>query len=173
MGFCAGGRLTLYTGQTFDLASYRDALAEIRKGGFRMRYPNYLTNYGEALARAGDVAGGVAAIDEAIALCRESGQVVGIPEILRIKGNVICFQEPSQIEEAAACYREAIELARRDHALGWELRSATSLVKLARRHGGDDDAEAVLETAYGKFTEGFGTGDLCRARALIDARRGD
>ena len=173
MGFCAGGRLTLYTGQPFDLASYREALAEIRKGGFRMRYPNYLTNYGEALARAGDVAGGLAAIDEAIALCRENGQVVGIPEILRIKGNVIRFQEPSRVDGAAECYREAIQLARRDHALGWELRSAISLVKLARQLGGDDDAEAMLETAYGKFTEGFGTGDLRRARALIEARRGN
>lgn len=172
MGFCAGGRLTLYLGQPFDLMAYREALDQIREGGFRMRYPNYLTNYGEALARAGDVEGGLAAIDEAIALCRENGQVVGIPEILRIKGNVIRFQQPSRLEEAAACYREAIDLARRDHSLGWELRGAVSLVKLARLLGGDDDAEAMLETAYGKFTEGFGTGDLLHARALIEARRG-
>ncbi|HWJ73944.1 MAG TPA: winged helix-turn-helix domain-containing protein [Kaistia sp.] len=172
MGFCAGGRLKLYMGQPFDLAAYRGALAEIRQGGFRMRYPNYLTNYGEALARAGDVARGLAAIDEAIALCRESGQVVGIPEILRIKGNVIRFQEPSRLDSAAECYRQSIELARRDHALGWELRSATSLVKLARQQGGDDEAETMLETAFCKFTEGFETVDLRRARSLIETRRG-
>ena len=103
-----------------------------------MRYPNYLTNYGEALARQGDLAGGLAAIDEAMALCRASGQVVGIPEILRIKGNVIRFQDATGWEKAADCYRQSIELARRDRALSWELRSAISLVKLWRERGGSD-----------------------------------
>ena len=163
-------RLNLYTGRPVDLPALSGALADVREGGFRMRYPNYLTNYGEALARQGDLEGGLAAIDEAITLCKDTGQVVGIPEILRIKGNVIRFQAPGQWEAAVDCYGESIELARRDHALGWELRSAMSLAKLWRQHGGDVDAEDALASCFGRFTEGFWTGDLRQARALMESR---
>lgn len=171
MGMCTRGRLNLYTGRHFDLAAYRDALAEVRDGGFRMRYPNYLTNYGEALARQGDLAGGLAAIDEAMEISESRGQVVGIPEMLRIKGNVIRFQNPAGRDEATECYRKSIELARRDGALSWELRTAISLVKLSRERGGSDEAEDMLASAYARFQEGFSTGDLRRARALLDTRR--
>lgn len=163
-------RLNLYTGRPVDLPALSGALADVREGGFRMRYPNYLTNYGEALARQGDLEGGLAAIDEAIALCRSTGQVVGIPEILRIKGNVIRFQAPGLWEAAIDCYGESMELARRDHALGWELRSAMSLAKLWRQHGGDVAAEDALASCFGRFTEGFWTGDLRQARALMESR---
>ncbi|HEV7247379.1 MAG TPA: winged helix-turn-helix domain-containing protein [Shinella sp.] len=163
-------RLNLYTCRPIDLSAFRDTLAEVRDGGFRMRYPNYLTNYGEALARQGDLEGGLAAIDEAIALCRSSGQVVGIPEILRIKGNTIRFGDPAGWERAVDCYLQSIELAREDRALSWELRSAISLVKLWRTRGGSSGAEDMLRSVHEKFTEGFTTGDLRRARALLDAR---
>src|SRR5690606_17403226 len=126
-------------------------------------------NFGEAAARFGDLGEGLAAIDQALALCEETGQVVVIPEVLRIKGNVIAWQMPRDWERAAACYRSSIDQARRDGTLSWEIRSANSLVKLTRRHGGDDDAEAALAACYGRFTEGFGTGDLTRARALSRA----
>lgn len=165
-----GARLDLYTGRPIDLGAFRETLGEVREGGFRMRYPNYLTNYGEALARQGDLEGGLAAIDEALAICRDTGQVVGIPEILRIKGNVIRFQVPHRWEDAAECYRQSIELAQRDYALAWELRSATSLVKLMRLYGGDAAAEDGLAATLARFTEGFATGDPRRARALVDSR---
>jgi predicted ATPase len=171
MATCVQTRLNLYTRRPIDLAAHLAAMAEVRESGFRMRYPNYLTNYGEALARVGDSRGGLACIDEAIALSEERGQVVGIPEMLRIKGNVLCFARPGAVEQAAECYRRSIELARRDGALSWELRSAASLVKLLRRRGGDDEAEGMLTAAYGQFREGFSTGDLMRARELIDSRR--
>ncbi|PWW04529.1 putative ATPase [Hoeflea marina] len=172
MAMCTRGRMCLYANRPIDLAAYRDALAEVRDGGFRMRYPNYLANYAEAVARQGDLAGGLAAIDEAIALCESRGQVVGIPEILRIKGNMFRFQDPADPDRAEACYRRSIELARQGEALSWELRSAMSLVKLRRMHGGDNEAENMLSSTYDRFQEGFSTGDLVRARALIATRPG-
>ncbi len=163
-------RLNLLTGRPLDLQAFRETLAEVRDGGFRMRYPNYLTNYGEALARQGDLAGGLAAIDEAMAISKATGQVVGIPEILRIKGNVIRFQAPERWKEAIACYAGSIELARRDGALSWELRSTMGLVKLWRHHGGNAEAEAALADCFARFTEGLWSGDLMQAQALLEAR---
>lgn len=107
-------RWQLYMGQRLDLAEMRSILAAVRERGFRMYYPHLLTNYGEALARQGDLDGRLAAIDQAVALCETTGQIVVIPEVLRIKGNVIAWQDPRSWERAADCHRRAIELARRD-----------------------------------------------------------
>ena len=170
MSACVRTRWDLYVGRLVDLAANREALAAVQQSGFRMRYPNYLTNYGEALARQGDFSRGLACIDEAMALSEASGQVVGMPEMLRIKGNVLWFSDRARADEAVQCYLRSIEIARRDGALSWELRSAISLVKVARQHGNREPAEAMLAAAYGRFDEGFSTGDLQRARALIDTR---
>lgn len=169
MAICVRTRHHLYTDRPVDLAVNREALAEVRESGFRLRYPNYLTNYGEAVARQGDVRGGLAYIEEAMVLTQENGQVVGMPEMLRIKGNVLLLGAPRDEDRAVECFRRSIELARRDGALSWELRSAISLVKFCRRHGGDREAEEILASAYGQFREGFSTGDLRRARELIDS----
>lgn len=159
-------RWLLYTGQRVDLAEFRTLLARVLDGGFRMQYPHFLTNIGEALARQGDLRGGLKALDEAIDLCQNAGQIIS--EVLRIKGNIIRFQDPAHTHSAAECYLQSIALARRNGALSWELRSAISLVKLTRTLGGDRQAEEMLVTAYGRFREGFKTGDLLRALALID-----
>lgn len=163
-------RWRLYMGQLVDLAEMRIVLESMRERGSRMYYPHLLTNYGEAVARQNDLQEGLAAIDEAIALCQTTGQIVVIPEILRIKGNVIAWQDPPGWRLAADCFQQSIDQARRDGTLAWEIRSASSLVKLTRRHGGDRNAEDGLERAYGRFSEGFDSGDLRRAKALMETR---
>ncbi len=172
MATCVRTRLELYRQRPVDLAANLEALQQVRESGFRMRYPNYLINYGEALARQGDFRGGLAHIDQGIELARENGQVVGMPEMLRIRGDVLLLGDSNAVAEAADCFRRSIELARRDEALSWELRTAISLVDFWRARGGNQEAENQLAAAYAKFTEGFGKGDLRRARELIDSRTG-
>ena len=61
----------------------------------------------------------------------------------------------------------ALESAREQSALSWELRAAMSLARLGRRHGRAVEARDRLTTTYQKFTEGFGTSDRVRAKSLI------
>lgn len=171
MATCSRGRWLLDTGKPFDLAGYRHALTELYEGGFRMRYANYLTNYGDALTRSGDFEGGVAYIDQAMALSKTLGQGVGIPEMLRIKGEACRAKGSAQWSRAAECYLESIEWARQRGALSWQLRSAISLVELKRETGGDAQAEQMLTATYAQFGEGLWTGDLQRAAVLIGAAR--
>lgn len=167
MATCSRGRWALDSGKPLDLDEYRNALSELHAGGFRMRYANYLTNYGDALTRRGDFAEGLAYIDEAIALSRDRGQFLGVPEMLRIKGDAFRARGERERDKAVECYLESIECARGLGALSWELRSATSLVELWREAGGNDHAEVTLSAAFAQFREGFETGDLKRARVLL------
>jgi predicted ATPase len=65
-------------------------------------------------------------------------------------------------------FRQALDWARRQGALSWELRAATSLARLPRDHSRAADALALLQPIYDRFTEGFDTADLKTAKALLD-----
>jgi predicted ATPase len=70
--------------------------------------------------------------------------------------------------EAEKSFREAIEIAQRQEAKGWELRAATSLGRLLRKQERVTEAREVLAPVYNWFTEGFDTADWKDAKALLD-----
>jgi len=66
-------------------------------------------------------------------------------------------------------FGQALDWARRQGALSWELRAATSLARLLHDQSRCADALALLQPVYDRFTEGFDTADLKAAKALLDA----
>ena len=91
------------------------------------------------------------------------------PELLRLKGELLLLQgAPAVAETAEDLFRQALDGARRQEALSWELRAATSLARLLRDQGRPADAIACLRPVYDRFTEGFGTADLIAAKQLLD-----
>jgi len=75
----------------------------------------------------------------------------------------------SQAEaEAEACFLNAIDIARKQHAKSLELRAVRSLSRLWQRQGKRDNARELLAEVYGWFTEGFETADLQEAKALLE-----
>lgn len=90
------------------------------------------------------------------------------PELLRIDAELLLWHDaPGAVAAAEAKLLRALEIAREQTALSWELRAAMSLARLWRRHGRAVEARDLLAATYGKFTEGFGTSDLVQARQLI------
>jgi predicted ATPase len=72
--------------------------------------------------------------------------------------------------EALACaggFDDAL-CARRQGALSWELRAATSLARLWYGQNRRTEALALLQPVYDRFTEGFDTADLKSAKTLLD-----
>jgi predicted ATPase/DNA-binding winged helix-turn-helix (wHTH) protein len=123
----------------------------------------------EALGRAGQIADGLAAIDEAIEQSERSEERLATAELLRIKGELLLLQRaPGAAAVAEGHFRQALDWARRQGALSWELRAATSLARLLSDQGRSADATALLQPVYGRFTEGFATADLKAAKALLD-----
>jgi predicted ATPase len=86
-------------------------------------------------------------------------------ELHRLKGELLL--SAANDDDAAQCFRDAIELARRQSAKAWELRATTSLARLLGKQGKRDEARAMLAQIYGWFTEGFDTADLKDANALL------
>jgi predicted ATPase len=146
----------------------RAGLNELREAKFAaLQLVTFLM--AEALARAGQIVDGLAMIEEAIARSEHTEERWLIAELLRVKGELFLLQgAPEAATAAEGHFREALGWARRQGALSWELRAATSLGRLLRDQNRSIEAIALLEPIYNRFTEGFDTADLKAATALID-----
>ena len=116
----------------------------------------------DAVCRAIEAAGG-----------REDGEQWYVPELLRIKGEVLLQQAGGRSTAAAEdCFNQAREMAREQGALFWELRAALSAARLSLRQKNRAAAAQVLQAVYDRFTEGFNTADLKAAKLLLEAFNG-
>jgi len=123
----------------------------------------------EALGRAGQIADGLVAIEEGIARAEHADERWLMAELLRIKGELLLLEGAPNVAAAAEDhFRQALDWARQQGALSWELRAATSLARLRRNQGRPAEAAALLQPVYDRFTEGFTTSDLKAAKALLD-----
>jgi class 3 adenylate cyclase/predicted ATPase len=127
----------------------------------------HLALLAEVLGAEGLQAEGLEALQEAAGLVETSGERFYEAEILRLKGELLLAASPLAATEAEACYRQALEVARRQEAISLELRAATSLARLWRDQGKPDAARELLASVYDWFTEGFDTADLKDAGALL------
>jgi tetratricopeptide (TPR) repeat protein len=145
----------------------RAGLDEITDPNSGLWFLTSLSEMAEALGHAGRITDGLATVEAGIAQS-EGGWLT--PELLRLKGELLLLQSPPGVAERAEdLFRKALDEARRQEALSWELRAATSLARLLRDRDRIGEARDLLAPIYERFTEGFGTADLREAKRLIDA----
>ena len=105
---------------------------------------------------------------EALAVAHNSGERYYEAELHRLKGELLLALPGEQDAEAEACFRRALDVARRQQAKSLELRAAMSLARLWQQQGKQAEARALLAPVYGWFTEGFDTADLQEAKTLLE-----
>jgi predicted ATPase len=110
-------------------------------------------------------------IDEAIALVEYNEDLFGMPELLRIKADILASAQAPDPVRAEGLLIQSLEMARQQSALAWEVRTATSLARLWLMQGRFGEARDVLAPAYDRFTEGFDSPGLKTARQLLDQLR--
>jgi predicted ATPase/DNA-binding winged helix-turn-helix (wHTH) protein len=168
---CFEGVLLLRRGDVVQgLDILRNALDEFSGAMSHTRYDAFLAELAEAHGRLGDALRGLAVLDRALDRSERTGGRWYVPELLRIRGELLLLEGAAGAAVAAEDhYRRSLDCARSQGALSWELRAATSLARLLRDQGRSADATALLRPVYDRFTEGFGTSDLKTAKALLDA----
>jgi predicted ATPase len=133
--------------------------------------PEVLHAYARARAlcqQVGQHDTGLPPLDEALALTNDTGERRWEAELYRLKGEVLLVRTGEYHVEAETCFRQAVDVARRQQAKSAELRAAMSLCRLWQQQGKRDEARQLLVEIYAWFTEGFDTADLQEANALIE-----
>ncbi len=172
-GRCLNGVLLIKRGEVArGLPVLKNALDELDEARSTLPYMVFQGEFALVLGRAGQVEQGVALIEKAIEQCERREQRWSIPELIRIKGQLLLLDNAASVEGTAEDqFQRAIDWAHRQGALSWELRGATSLARLWCNQGRSEAAYQLLATVYDRFTEGVETADLKAARALIDDLR--
>jgi predicted ATPase len=146
---------------------------ELDRAGDARFLPRFLPLLGELAAFFGEanhVRQGLKVIEETLARCKARQERWYLPELARIKGELM-LRDPQPASSAEACFHEALEVAAQQGARFWELRSAISLARFWIGQGRNREAEAVLRKVYGSFREGFDIADMRTARRMIDQLR--
>jgi predicted ATPase len=131
--------------------------------------PLYLSHLAGAYAERGQFDEAWRCIGEAMTAVETTKETWCEADIYRIAGEIALRSPVPDPAKAQAFFERALAVARAQQAKSWELRAAMSLARLWVKQGKRDEARALLAPVYGWFTEGFETGDLKEARALLDA----
>jgi predicted ATPase len=121
----------------------------------------------QGLAALGRIEEGVTLIDEAIGSVQANGDLSFMPELLRVKGGLLLSMPQLGGDLAQSCLMQSLDLSRRQGALAWELRAATDLARLWAAHGRCEQAQELLESVLGRFSEGRETSDVVTAGRLL------
>ena len=169
VGLCVRGSLAAKRGDPQrGLDPLRRGLAEMQKASYLLFFPFFRAELAAALAAVGRIDDGLAEIDGAIRFADETDYRWFVPELLRAKGDVLLRQGLHNQALAEECFGRALELARTQGALFWELRAALGIARLRVRQNNPADAAGILRPVYDRFTEGFATADLQAAKALLE-----
>ena len=143
----------------------QEGVHAIVDAGMEMRRPYYLALVAECHISAGRFAEARSVLEQALAIVAATDEHWSEAELVRLSGEI---EARSDTVAAQSIFHRALDIARRQDAKSWELRSATSLATLWRREGNSDAARTLLQPIYDWFTEGFDTPDLMDAKALLD-----
>ncbi len=150
------------------LSRIRDGFSTILASRNRVAMPLFGCLMANVQAAAGQPLEALATIDQTFQAAEETGQHYSDSELCRLRGEFLLMCKESDAGVAEECFREALDIARRQQAKSWELRATMSLARLLANLGRRDEARTILAEIYGWFTEGFDTADLKEARALLD-----
>jgi predicted ATPase/class 3 adenylate cyclase len=153
---------------------YEEGVAGMRQGISAIRatggtpLTQDLCRLASGLGKVGRYQEGLLMLEGGFASVATTGRQIDSPPLHRVKGDLLLAQKAPDGAKAEQCFLTAIEIARRQSARLEELRAAASLARLLAKQGKRDEARAMLAEIYGWFTEGFDTGDLKDAKALLD-----
>ena len=150
-----------------------DGIAELRKGldawrgtGSKFHVPYRLARAADAFRLAGLFEHGLDLVAEATRAMEQTGDRWFEPELHRLTGEMRRPAGGGQAE-LENCFLRALEIARARCSRLFELRAATSLARLWRGQGKQNEARDLLAPVFCWFTEGFETTDLQEAKALL------
>ncbi len=171
MGRCLEGQLLIKRGDFANgTIALRAALDTYARTGWMTCYSEFLGALAEGVAAEGGLGEATSMIDEALAWSARTGESYYAAELLRIRGEILLRNPQDHCESAAeGCFHEALEIARNQGALWWELRAAMSLARLRIGQHRRNDARLVLAPVHARFAEGLETADVHSARALLDS----
>jgi tetratricopeptide (TPR) repeat protein len=147
--------------------SLEQCLKELHAARYELLTTTFNLSLSQGLLDAGRSDEGLALIEETIRLVEANGDLVFMPELLRMKGNALLCLPKSSLEEVERCFVDSLEWSSCQGALGWELRTTVDLARLLAKQKRNEKARALLQLVSERFEQGSDTTDLRSTNKLL------
>ena len=151
--------------------SLRDSVQRLHATPYELLTTELNLALASGLSAIGQVDDAISLVDKSLAEVETNGNLLYVPELLRVKGTILLLLPEPNRNNAEACFLQALELSRRGGARAWELRAAIDLARLLAGRGEIDEAHRLLRPVFEHFVEGLGTTDLRAAERLLATLR--
>jgi predicted ATPase len=151
-------------------AVLQKAVAGWQKEGARWM-PMFLILEAEGHVKGGHAEAALHAIEQALAIGEHTGERWAMAEVLRTKARILLSTGRAKSDEIEAILLDSLEIARRQQARCWELRTSCDLARLWQNQGRSREALRLLQSLCDQFEEGSDVMDLGNARALVRCLR--
>jgi class 3 adenylate cyclase/predicted ATPase len=157
-------------GQPGDaISAMTTAMDRFKAIGVKFTVPHFLGLLAEVHTASGRAEQGLGVVADALATIDETGERIWLANLYRIQGELqLSCGGPVAEAAAEAAFERAIDVARSQGALFWELRATTALARLHLGRGSRRDMRPRLTAAWQPFADDGGLRDVAEAKALID-----
>jgi class 3 adenylate cyclase/tetratricopeptide (TPR) repeat protein len=148
------------------LDEVKAALGEYQRAGYQLGITAQFVLLCPALLLRNEPEAALEVIDHGLSIVSHNSERFFEAELYRLKARALLMRGAPDAE-AESLLDQALRTARSQQARSLELRAATDLARLWLSQGKRAEARDVLESVYGRFSEGFDTRDLKEANALL------
>src|SRR5467141_1518295 len=145
----------------------RGSLEELKNRRYEMPVTDFVSELAVSLAKQNARAEAVALVNESIAGQMKGNRVLPVPKLFLAKGLAFAYGDAPEVRTAECCLEKAMDLARQQSALAFELRAGLELARIWIGRDEVQRANDLVAPIYSRFSEGFGAPDLVMARELL------
>jgi predicted ATPase len=153
------------------LDEVKSALDEYQRAGYQLGITAQFVLLCPALLLRNESEAALEVIDHGLSIVSHNSERSFEAELYRLKAGALLMRGAPDAE-AETLLDQALRTARSQQARSLELRAATDLARLWMNQGKHAEALDLLSSIYGRFAEGFETGDLKEAAALLTELQG-
>ena len=163
------GQHLIRIGRTLEgVRDLRDSLEQLRTLQYELLVTDFTAELAVSLAKQNALPDALALVDETIAAQHAAKRPLHLPALFLAKGLVLLSGQLPESALAQECLEEAMKLAGQQSARSFELRAGLELARLWIGQGQTRRAHHLIAPVYSRFTEGFATPDLIRARRMLE-----
>jgi len=145
-------------------------LAELQTSRYGLLTTEFEISLVQGLAVLGRFDEAMARIDGTLGRVEANGDLLYMPELLRVKGGLLLsMPQPDVTGAAETCFLQSLDWSRRQAAPAWELRAAVDLCTLLITEDRAEHARGLLQPVFERFSAGADSADLQAAERLLSS----
>ena len=167
-GICIRGSIAAKRGDPVSaIRLLRAGLEAMQETAYLAFHPFFRARLAAALGERGRLDEALGEIDRALDVALEIDYSWFVPEILRVKGELLLLRGTDDSTTIENIFYRSLNHAQNHQAIYWQLSTAISTAELMFGQGRVAEARGLLAPLYNRLTEGFSAPRVKHAEALL------